>query len=430
MMSPADMVAPLLQPVKRFSHEPRRVLVVSPQPFYEDRGTPIAVRQLLHALTELGYQVDLLTYPIGDSPEIPGVRYVRGTNPLRFRSVPIGLSLRKLTLDAALVVTLARRLRHERYAAIHALEEGAFPAALAARWLGIPLIYDMQSSMPEQLTKHRLLGTRLMQAGLRACERWLLRHADRIICSAGLTARVRSLVPETPVREWTFFAEPRRVLSAAEAAEVRRSVGIEPDQRVVLYTGSFAGYQGIDLLLAAAAKLRASRPEVVLVLVGGSAEEQREVRRAAARLKLDPHLRVLGRLSRKETSTLLQAADVLVSPRLFGGNLPLKIFDYMAAARPIVATDIPTHRTVLNEQCAVLASPTPTGIARGIEQALDDPAAAAALAEAAYASAGEHYGWPAFVRMVDDLYTDALGACAAVDSAPAARSLASGTAGF
>ena len=40
--------------------------------------------------------------------------------------------------------------------------------------------------------------------------------------------------------------------------------------------------------------------------------------------------------------------------RAYGGNLPLKIFDYLAASRPIVATDIPTHRTVLTEERAVL----------------------------------------------------------------------------
>lgn len=72
------------------------MLVVAPQPFYEDRGTPIAVRQALRALSQLGYAIDVLTYPVGQSPAIPGVTYHRVANPLRLRAVPIGFSARKV----------------------------------------------------------------------------------------------------------------------------------------------------------------------------------------------------------------------------------------------------------------------------------------------------------------------------------------------
>ena len=80
------------------SHK-RRVLLMAPQPFYEDRGTPIALRHVLRALVELGHEVDVLTFPVGRSLELPGVRYFRAPNPLRFRSIPVGFSLRKVFLD-------------------------------------------------------------------------------------------------------------------------------------------------------------------------------------------------------------------------------------------------------------------------------------------------------------------------------------------
>src|SRR3989337_787177 len=87
-----------------------RVLVVAPEPFYEDRGTPIAVCQLLRALSQLAYHVDVLTYPVGRDVDIPRVRCLRSWNPLRVRQVPIGFSLRKLLLDAFLIPEMARRL--------------------------------------------------------------------------------------------------------------------------------------------------------------------------------------------------------------------------------------------------------------------------------------------------------------------------------
>ena len=77
----------------------RRVLVVTPQPFYEDRGSPISVRHLLHALVDLECEVDVVSFPFGRELELPGVRYFRIANPFGFSGVPIGFSFRKLFLD-------------------------------------------------------------------------------------------------------------------------------------------------------------------------------------------------------------------------------------------------------------------------------------------------------------------------------------------
>ena len=111
----------------------RRILVVAPQPFYEDRGTPIAVRQVLQALGELGRSVDLLTFPIGNDIGVPGLSILRSANPFGFQRVPIGLSLRKVILDVPLVWALRRIVDPARYSCIHAVEEAAFPAAVLAR---------------------------------------------------------------------------------------------------------------------------------------------------------------------------------------------------------------------------------------------------------------------------------------------------------
>jgi len=387
----------------------RRVLVVSPQPFYEDRGTPIAVRQLVGALVELGCEVDLISYPIGTSPEIPGVRYLRCANPLRFTSVPVGFSFRKIILDAAIVWRLVRETGRTRYDAIHAIEEGAFPAALVARRMGIPLVYDMASSLPEQLSERRFFGLAPVQRLLRACERWLLRHADQVICSAGLAPLVRRIEPRVTLREWSFYAEPRAPLHEHERRVIREEMGVPDDRHAVLYTGNFASYQGVDLLLRAATKLCKRRPDIDFVLVGGQPGECREVRRGAIAAGLGDRIHVHPQRSRAHVSRMLQAADLVISPRCFGENLPLKIFDYLGAGRPIVATDIPTHRSILDESTAVLSTPTASGLADAVEGVLDDQARLATLASASAALADDRFGWQAFVAVVGGLYAEALG---------------------
>src|SRR5690606_7868333 len=87
-----------------------RVLVVTPQPFFEERGTPIAVAMAARALVETGYAVDVLAFPVGTDPGIKGVRIDRCANPFGFRHVRVGFSLRKALLDLSLLHSLARLL--------------------------------------------------------------------------------------------------------------------------------------------------------------------------------------------------------------------------------------------------------------------------------------------------------------------------------
>ena len=380
-----------------------RILVVAPQPFYEDRGTPIAMRQVLLALSELGRHVDLLTYPVGADVAIDGLRIFRSANPFRFESVPVGLSLRKVVLDIPLTVALRGRLARGQYSCVHAVEEAAFPAALYARQHGIPLLYDMQSSLAEQLGRLGPLSLRPTRWMLDTAERWLLNMSDVVVTSAGLAPRVRRMVPQATVREWHFPSAPSGA-DAREVARLRQSLGLSSSDQVVLYSGTFEAYQGLPELIGAIPLVRQRFPGVTFVFVGAASSEP-ELASAAPHIESGA-LRVVGRQPRHDMPAFLAMADVLVSARAYGGNLPLKIFDYLAASRPIVATDIPTHRTVLSEERAVLVPPSTEALAGGIVSVLADPERASQLAAAGRLYAKTHLGWNRFVQAVSQLYDE------------------------
>lgn len=383
----------------------KRVLVVAPQPFYQDRGTPIAVRQVVEGLGQLGYRVDLLTYPVGADIEAPGLRLIRAANPFGIKNVPVGLSVQKILLDIPLTLALQRQLSRGGYTCVHAVEEAAFPAVLLGRRYRVPVIYDMQSSLPEQLVTRvgfRSLPMRLLANRL---ERWLLARADFVVSSAGLESRVHRIAPNARVREWHY---PSVMVRAAETDgdALRRRLAISPDVPVVLYGGTFESYQGLTELIQAIPMVRAAIPAATFVLVGAENGSGSALRAQAASLIQAGALRILDRQPRHEISSYFSMADVLVSPRSHGGNLPLKVFDYLAAGRPIVATDIPTHRTVLNQQRAVLVPPHSRGLAEGILSLLGDPERAARLGHAARAYAEERLGWSSFVASLGHLYEE------------------------
>ena len=130
-------------------------------------------------------------------------------------------------------------------------------------------------------------------------------------------------------------------------------------------------------------RVRARVPDVTFVLVGADRANGLVAHENAGGLVTAGALRIVDRQPREAMAAYLAMADVLVSPRAYGGNLPLKVFDYLAAGRPIVATDIPTHRTVLAEDRAVLVAPRTEALAEGILSVLGDPERARRLGTAA-----------------------------------------------
>ena len=379
-----------------------RLLIVLPQPFLEDRGTSIATHHLLRAYTSLGYEVDVMCFAPGRDPAVPGTRIIRSPNPFGFQHVPIGLSLRKAILDLFLVGAVRRQLRREIYVCVHAVEEAAFIAALVGRGRGVPLIYDMASSLPEHLLQYRFFRNRLSQRVLRLLERRLLTRVDLVVCSAGLERKVRSAAPDTPLAVWLFpteFEPP----SEEAVARLREKLGIEATAHVVLYLGSFAKYQGLSVLLDAIPNVLTRVPEARFVIVGASSEKEFASVRESIPGRFVNNVRILRRIPRSKTPLYLALADVLVSLRIQGSNLPLKAFDYLSCGKPIIATDVPAHRLLRHEGLAVLADPTGERFAHAIIRVLSSEKLAEELGVRARAYAESQLSWTSFVKSVEEM---------------------------
>src|SRR5262245_66329012 len=101
-----------------------RILMIAPEPFFEPRGTPFSEFHRIRALTALGHQVDLVTYPFGQDVAMPGLRVFRAMRPPFLRRVRVGPSFAKVPLDVLLGLAAIRRVMSQRYDAIHSHDEG------------------------------------------------------------------------------------------------------------------------------------------------------------------------------------------------------------------------------------------------------------------------------------------------------------------
>jgi glycosyltransferase involved in cell wall biosynthesis len=399
-----------------------RILMIAPEPFFEPRGTPFSEYHRIRALLDLGHTVDLVTYPFGRDVDLPGLRIFRSLRPPFVRRVKIGPSLAKVPLDLALGATACRRAVSEKYDAIHSHEEGAVIGVLLSAILGVPHLYDMHSSLPQQLTNFGFSRSRLLAAMFGWAERLVVRRSRVVIVICQhLLETVRGIDADVPAVLIENAPGSGDEPCPGSGKAVRDALGIAASAPLVLYTGTFEAYQGLDLLFGAMRTVAAIRPDARLVLAGGEPAQIENARVAARRAGVGEVTIFAGRRTPEEIPDFLDAADVLVSPRSSGTNTPLKIYQYLRSGRPIVATRLLTHTQVLDDEVSLLTEATPTAFGEGILTAIQDPVRARQVSARAQALAATKYSYDAYLARTRE-------ACDRLFGVPAARQVAGGVA--
>jgi len=176
-----------------------RILFLAPQPFFEVRGTPLAVLAMVRALVQLGHRVDLLTYAQGEPVALDGLAHRRSL-PLPVGRVRAGPSIAKLLLDVPFMAQAFWRMAAGRYDVVHAVEEAAPLAAPVARALGLPLVVDVDSSIPDQLRESGFARRGPLPWLARTLEGYALRSSAAVItvCSS-LTDAARARAPQARI---------------------------------------------------------------------------------------------------------------------------------------------------------------------------------------------------------------------------------------
>ncbi|MGZ8253377.1 MAG: glycosyltransferase [Burkholderiaceae bacterium] len=386
-----------------------RILLIAPQPFYTERGTPIAVRLAATVLVRAGHEVDLLCYPEGEDVALEGLTVHRIRPPSFVRNVPIGFSWKKLVCDLWLAAAAWKRIRNGHYDVVHAVEEAVFLALAARRWRRFALVYDMDSLMSAQLVEKKR-AFKVIEPLLRTIERSAVRHSDRVLAvcpaletfarEAGGGSRVH-LLPDVP------FPLPDGVLLnptvAPTAEDENLRAAFQHSGALVLYVGNLEHYQGVDLLLDALAQTDA-KGACNLVVVGGTPVDVTRYRARVGALHLEEQVRIIGARPLAQLPDLLAQADILCSPRLVGTNTPMKIYSYLAAGRAVLATAIESHTQVLDRRCALLVAPSAKPLGAALLRLAGDPALRAGLAANARRRAHEHYGFDRYEQRLTAAY--------------------------
>ncbi|HMB03455.1 MAG TPA: glycosyltransferase family 4 protein [Isosphaeraceae bacterium] len=308
---------------------------------------------------------------------------------------------------------LRRIAREFAFDIVHAQHYGgATRSYFACRQYGWPMIYEIHSLLGDEVERDRLgrgIGFRLtVQVERRVC-----RHAAGVIVLGEPVRRVVVEEKGVPADRVSIIYPGIDLAEYRQPGAPAAIAGVGPEHRVVMYVGSIVHpNQGVPILIEALPRVLEARPDARCVLVGGPAEAG-----ARYRALLGPHgdrLIVLTGQTPEQVVALTRRADVLVHPRLAcreNYSVQSKIAVYLAAGRPIVATDFGDYTTILGSTGAGrLTAAAPGPLAEGILDVLNDPALAARLAAATRPVAEDLFGMDRNIDRYLDAYQRALAA--------------------
>ncbi len=356
------------------------------------KGASTHISHFTEGLVAGGYRVQLLT---AGRPDLPEEGDYRGARIRRVLSTDANF-LRRATRFSQVI---AHHLeKHPPYDVIHFRSIwGGLPAVAAQARLGHRTLFEVNGLPSVELKYHypSLRGLPILDT-LRQQEMAVLSRVDQVICPSRVTAEyVRSL-----------GVAPERIAVIPNGVDTALFVpqpdAHSPSERpTLLYLGTLAEWQGIELLLSALSLLLEERALCLRVVGRGRKDRRKSLHRRVRKLGLAESVTLDGALPHDTIAQVVNQAAVCVAPLGFNdrnvtqGCCPIKVLEYMACRRPVVAANLPVVRELVRDGVeALLFEPDDAAdLARSLRRLLDDPALAARLATNGYERARREFTW-------------------------------------
>jgi glycosyltransferase involved in cell wall biosynthesis len=395
--------------VKRYS-----IAMVAACPFPANHGTPGAIREMSETLANMGHDVHIVTYPMGQDDIVVRFAKVHRTAPFRpERDVKIGPSPEKLLLDLALLRLVCRVIRRERIDIIHAHNYEGGLVGVGARWItGRPLLYNAVNLMTDELAGYQFIRPKWLVNRIATFLDWLIpifpdhitavsEDLKKWLVGHGTSERKVDVIP-CGIRP-EMFDSP-----APEKFRARYQIN---DRPIVMYTGVLNAFQRIDYLLRAFAVALKEQPDALLLIVSAlvSGPDEREHKKLADELGISDAVLWIGPHSLEDLPSYLALASVTVMSRPECPGHPIKLLNYMLAGKPIVCFAGAAKGVRHLHDAFIVPDHDCDALGRGIITLLKDRALAAGLGANAHATVVAEFDWRQICRKIERIYDRLLG---------------------
>ena len=373
-------------------YEGLRALYLGSHPLFTEGASAVHMMKMCQAMANLGIEVECV---------LPGrvkkerlFSYYGVKTPFAVTSIALSGGAARRPLHGLLGALYARRKRNDFD---FALTRDLIFAWFATRVFGIPTVYDAHHP-PVNRAAERIIGSFSRSESLLGMS-FNSRGLREIYSHLGIAGRNPVVAPNGFELE-AFEKE-------SDISSLRARLGLPLDRKIVCYCGNTYRGRGIEILVRAAAEI----PEVEFLIVGGR-ERDNALWREMARQSGATNFRMEGFVRQREVSSYLLASDILVMPYLSGVTIrdgteageftsPLKLFEYMAAGKPIVATGVPSVLEILapGENSVVTSPDDAEEFIEALGLVLGDSELCARISERARSNAAE-YTWEKRVEKI------------------------------
>lgn len=329
--------------------------MIAPTPFFADRGCHVRIYEEAKALKKMGHQVTVVTYHIGQSPKgikierIPGIFFW-------YKKFEAGPSWWKPFLDLALLIKAGQVFLSKKFDIIHAhLHEGVIIGYLIKNLKAkkTPLVFDFQGSLTGELLAHHFIKEHQNLHGFfKSLENVITKMPDFSIVSSvgGYDVLIKDFGVEKDkvkyisdgVGEGFYKRPPEKTLQ-----ELKSSLAIPKNSKVVFFIGVLSEYQGLDILLKSAKNIVKKRKNVHFLIAGYP--NLRHYERMAYKYGLKNFVTFTGRVPYLDSAKYIALGDIGVSPKISRTEANGKLYYYAAAGLPAVVFDSSVNREILGD---------------------------------------------------------------------------------
>jgi glycosyltransferase involved in cell wall biosynthesis len=263
--------------------------------------------------------------------------------------------------------------------------------AVWATRLGIPV--TLESHNFSRIESHHMLPEWVasVQSSHSKASMVVTTHAAKL-------AYMRVGIPQDRIKVLPNGVHVDRFNVAPSQKSMKAKLHIPSDSPLIVFSGSLQSGRGGDEMISCAEML----PEVQFVIIGGTPDQVTHYQKIADSRGVK-NMNFIGHITQRELPNYLLAADILLMPyttrfseHSFEYTSPMKMFEYLATGRPIVATDFPIlHEVLEHGRNAIFVAPdSGAELARGVRYLLDNPEIAQRIGQTAKTEA-QNYSWQA-----------------------------------
>jgi glycosyltransferase involved in cell wall biosynthesis len=284
-----------------------------------------------------------------------------------------------------------------------------YGGVLASRWMRIPLILELNGNIVQEIDE---IGVRMSKLQ-RWVGRWITLHTwlaatHLVVVSEALKSQLVNLgIPETKVSVVMNGVNVEIFSKKYDQNSARNfyQIGCGP---IIVFVGSFQPWHGVELLVSSFLRVLKEFPNATLLLIGDG-EGRGRVEQKIIEFDLSDKVKITGRLEQEKIAELLFSSDVAVAPYpLLHGNIvgtPLKLLEYMAAGKAIVASTAPIHEIISDGVNGIRVPPAnDEALADGIIRLLSDAELRKTLGTNAQSLAVEKYSWDKTVHQIVNIF--------------------------